>query len=574
MSIEESAGNRTATRRFLNPALSGQWSRLTRRRALGLAAAAGASGAFAACATKNGSTANKGSQAAVAGKPKPGGTLNVGIPADYFNFDSSLGGKSTPNDHAIGLVYDTLLADKQGTGVGYDESTLIPRLADRWETPDAQTYTFHLHPGVHFANLPPVQGRALTSADVQWSLEYLGRIGQFKAQKLPKNTNGFMFAGMDTVQTPDANTVVVHFQQPFAPFLSFATSAGMPIMAHEIFDADGSFSKQLVGSGPFQLDTASTQHGAQWVFQKNQQYWDSGKPYVDTVHCLVLSDLATSLAAFTAKQLDIAPGTGLVLNTTLEPEVQKNNPTAQIQGYFTAGGYSLYLSYTHPPFNDVRMRQAFSFAIDRDAFVRNLSQGKGEWDIAEGALSADFTQDEIKQILKYDPQKAKSLMSAAGNANGATIEFMLRAGNIPQPIVELLQSQVKQVGFTMNIKTVDKATGSDRLHKGDFDVTAGGLALQDDQDSRLAAFYSNSPSNYVGVRDPQLDKLLDAERKEADPAKRHDAIKAALKYMAEQAVSVAIYRDYQYTVWQSYLNNYSNNWHDHAWNAANVWLNK
>ena len=93
-------------------------------------------------------------------QPKPGGTLTVSQQQDFFNYDPTYAGQSQPNMNATTLAYDRLVEFKAAPGVKFGEYVLSPRLAERWElSPDAKSFTFHLHKGVRFANIPPVNGR-------------------------------------------------------------------------------------------------------------------------------------------------------------------------------------------------------------------------------------------------------------------------------------------------------------------------------------------------------------------------------------------------------------------------------
>ena len=94
---------------------------------------------------------------------------------------------------------------ERGPNIPYSQLKVEPELADKYESPDAQTWTFHLRPGVAFANLPPVNGRALTSEDVKWSFEYASRTGQFASKKLPQAQFDWYFEGLQSVQTPAAD---------------------------------------------------------------------------------------------------------------------------------------------------------------------------------------------------------------------------------------------------------------------------------------------------------------------------------------------------------------------------------
>ena len=169
-------------------------------------------------------------------KLKYGGTFSITADTDPFDFDMSYGGKTTTNSDSIALAYESLLAFKGGPDVKHTEGALVPELAERWEvSPDARSFTFHLRHGVKFANLPPVNGRELISADVSWSYNYWNRSGEFKDRKLPATQIDFMFEGLEGIDLPDPYTAVVRFKEPFSPFLSYAASNWNPVVPKEIY---------------------------------------------------------------------------------------------------------------------------------------------------------------------------------------------------------------------------------------------------------------------------------------------------------------------------------------------------
>ena len=552
------------------PRLQMRQNRWSRRRLFGAAASAGTAVWLAACSSNRGQGAKGTSATGQAGTPKSGGTLNLSATTDFFSFDASVSGKSVPNPNATTLAYEGLLAFQQGSDAPYDKNTAIPSLAQRWEVPDSQTYIFHLQPNVTFANLPPVNGRPLTAADVVWSFAYHSRTSQFKDSKLPPANFAYMFEGLDRIETPDAATVTVRFGQPFAPFLAYNYTNALPIMPHEIYDQNGDFSKHIVGSGPFQLDAAASQQGSRWVFKKNPNYRQQGKPYLDEIHYLVIQDDATTYAAFQTGQIDILHA---VNDLSVYPTIKKNNPQAVVQEALNPQPRGLQIGQRQPPFTDLRLRRALSLALDRDEFDRQFSGGKSGW-VMSDCLPDLWTQAEIKQILKYDPQQAKQLLSDAGYPNGLEAPLMLEQGE-PQAPVELLQAQYKKVGVNVIVQPIDRANGSKRVLVGDFVLDPTSEQILADLDSRVyGKYFSTSTHNEIGIKDSNLDQLLLAQRREVDPAKRRERLRDVTRYMNEQALSLALYLQPVGTFWTPALKNYADNWQQYDWNAANIWLDR
>jgi peptide/nickel transport system substrate-binding protein len=535
---------------------------VTRRRLMQGAGAVAAGAGLAACGGR--AKPQAGGSSASSGTPKPGGVARVRATSDPFDWDMSFAGKSVPNDYGQSLAYDSLLTFKHGAGVDFGAAMLQANLATKWETPDAITYTFHLRQGVKFANRPPVNGRELTSADIKWSYEYWSRTGQFKGNsKLPPSQYAGYFEGMSGIQTPDPYTVVVTFSQPFVPFINYAGSYFNPIVPHEIYDADGNLQTQIAGTGPWQLDQASSQKGSKWVWKKNPTYWDTGKPYIDEVQWIVLPDQAAANSAFQTKQVDIMGVAGDIMAVVSAEQFMKANPNASHLEYLPVGN-SLYMNINtqRAPLNDLRVRQAVSFAMDRDEFVKTLSDGKGGWALS-GAFPDTYSQEEIKQILKYDPAQSKQLLSAAGYTNGVEFEWMypgLSYGQDYVTAIQLLQAQLKKVGINMTLKSFDKDAWTNNRKTYNFQMTGSAKAdLVGDVDSWLLDFHSGSKSNYSQVEDPNLDSLIDQSRRETDPAKRRDLIRQAVKLIATQAYSLSAWAGHQFQFWQPTLKGYAPN---------------
>ena len=532
---------------------------MSRRRLIGGAALGATSLALAACVSRTPSPAgNTASNAASSAQPKPGGQANIRISKDFVNFDISTAEKGIVQQ--LTIPYSHVVRFKFGPDVKYSDLIVEPDLAEKWESPDAQTYTFHLRQGVKFANLPPVNGRALTSDDIKFSYEYATRTGQLKGAKLPGGAFNFLLEGLDQIQTPDPGTVVVRFKQPFAPFLNYAPAAGLSILPHEIYDQDGDFTKRIVGSGPFQLDVASSHKATKWIFKKNPDYWEAGKPYIDQLSMLVLPDDATTYAAFETKQTDWLSGS--TVTPPIADQVKKNNPDAVSYDYLYIGPQHIWINQREGyVFHDERVRQAMALAVNRDELMKALEEGKGQWAVA-GAFPDTFTQDEVKQLLKFDPAQGKQLMSAAGYANGTDVECIYSSVSSAYSVslLQLLQSQFRQVGINLSLKPVDTTSVSQRKRKGDFVMTVAPKDLETDVDSYLYQdFYPTSTSNYAATNDPQLTSLLEAQRREPDEAKRKTIVQQAARYITQHALDVALYYPQHAEFWHPYLKNYAPN---------------
>lgn len=559
-------------------------SRLSRRASLkaGLSALATTQvSLLAACGRVQQRGAARSNQA---NRPRSGGILTGSLPSDPPDWDPSYLGKS---GGTIGFVlcYNNLVRFKAGGNTGFAQQVLEPELAEQWEIPDPATFIFHVRKGVRFANLPPVGGRELTSADVKFSYEYWARAGQVADRHLPAGQWAWMFEGLKSIETPDPSTAIVHFDAPFVPFLNYAAAErAVPIVPHEIYDVDGHFKNRIAGTGPFQLDVASSQKGSRWVWKKNPLYWEAGKPYVNEIDELIVPDDSSVYAAFRAKQLDSIGGAmdfqAAVIDCTNADTISKANPSAQMREFLQPKPRLLYMNVTQPPFTDIRMRQAVSMALDRDGLIKTLSCGKGGWALA-GALDGLFTQEEVKQMLHHDAAQARQLVAAAGYPNGLEVECIYPGQEYGQFFItelQLFQAQMKAANINLTLKNVQTAEEfAKRKKEHNFTITTTPAAAEDgDVDAWIYGdLYPGSTKNYEGVNDPQLAKMLIDERSETDPAKRREVLRQIVRYVnVEKVWGLSLYHGTEYQFWQPYLQNIGPSFWTKRWAAVHQWLAK
>lgn len=508
------------------------------------------------------------------GQPKYGGVFNFREDPDPFNFDITYS-KSNPNDNAMALAYDSLLGFKKGPQYEYTHWELEPNLAERWEvSPDAKSFTFKLRQGAKFHNLPPVNRREVTSADIKFAADYRLRAGEFKDKKLPQAEMDYMFEGLERVDTPDKYTAVFHFKDPFVPFVNYAASDWNPIMPREVYDADGHFQDQLIGAGPFFLDRAASQKGTRWVFKKNPDYWDPTRPYVDEIRWLIISESSSSYAAFQTKQLDLLWG---ILSNDAR-EVAKANPQVMQEKTLVPIAQQLFLSMAperNSPLRDVRVRRAIAFATDRDEINKLFKGEQGEWGFP-GAIYGLFSDAEIKSMQKYDLEQAKRLIVEAGYPNGVKLEWPSPNDTDREDVAlrELLQAQWRKAGVNLELTFLDKAEQRARKRQGLFDIDIGATGYHDDPDSlQYGRYHSKSRNNNNHVRDPELDKMIEATRRETDPAKRRELMRANSRHIAERAYTVELLYSPEYYFWHPHVKNYRPSFWSQA-DYAMVWLEK
>ncbi len=520
-----------------------------------------------------------------AGEPVYGGVLNLHVRNDPPDWDPNGQGAGVPGYYGLAQAYSSLLGFENGPDIDYAKMVLRPKLAERWEVTDGgRTVTFQLRQGVKFAPstgsanaIKGLNGRELTSSDVKWTAEYYTRTGEFKDKKLPESRRLFMYQGLERVETQGPYTVQFRFADPFAPFLPYVASDLNPIVAHEIFDEDGSHKDRILGTGPFQRDDQASQQGTRWVFKKNPAYWEAGKPYLDEIRWIVILDDAAALPAFQTRQLDVM--------YNLPPEqandIKRTTPNAQLLKWLQPHGANLRVSQQPGSVTaaDIRVRRAISLGLDRDEINRVFSGGEGTWSLP-GAMNGLFTEAEAKQLYKFDPEAAKRLLAESGFPNGITLDLPTDTSRSQSEITlyQLMQAQLKKVGIAVDWKPMDQALQRQKRIAGDFglDATTGTLPLEADNDSILYAEYHSSlhrSSNYSKVNDPELDRILEAGRREMDPDKRRELLRTAVRRIVDQVYMIGLVYTSKYDALQPYVRDYYPHFSDRGSHLFS-WLQK
>jgi peptide/nickel transport system substrate-binding protein len=506
--------------------------------------------------------------------PKSGGALNIRVSSDPFDWDSSYQGKTTPNLDGIALAYESLVTFKTGPDVKFEEMIIEPELAEKWEiSPDARTFTFNLRRGVKFANMPPVNGRELTSSDVKWSFEYWARVGEFTS--LPPGQYDFMFQGLAGIDTPDPHTVIVRFKDPFVPFLTYVGTDRLPIVPHEIYDQDGHLKNRIVGTGPWQLDESASQKGSRWTWKKNPTYWGAPAPYIDEVRWLVIPDDAAALAGFRAKQVDFLDRQ-MLAKPNVE-ELAKAYPEAVVYQFAQTGAFHIHWQTQRPPLDDPRIRRAIGLGINREEL--SLLDGDLAVPGLAGAHRGVFTDDELKQLVRYDPDEARRLVNEV-NPNGVELSWEFPGNVYGQQYIsriQLIQAQLKKVGINVTFKSMDNAEFSAKRKAKDFMINLAATDCGDDfdHDSMVyACYHSKAKNNYKAINEPELDKLLEAQRSEIDPVKRQQIIRQVATFIDDKDLAIDLYYPVRYEVWQPWLKNFAPHRGRDGTPLKNAWIDK
>lgn len=416
----------------------------------------------------------------------------------------------------ISQLYNSLLT--------YDDKMeLAPDLAESWEQPDATTYIFHLRKGVKFHN-----GREMTADDVKYSFE---RIMNPDTAAIAKST----FKKVTSVDVVDTYTVKLTLNKPFAPFLSKLTDNSTSIVPKEVVEKNGNLMQVECGTGPFILKDMVQDSYVNLV--KNPDYFVKGEPKVDEVDYSIMKDESSRLAAIRTGQINI---TKLSAQTI---ELAKKNDNLTILPYRVNLYSYLGFNMTMKPFDDVRVRQAISLAIDRNEIGKAIYNGDAAISGPVPPMLPQWTIDvSQEELYKTDTEKAKKLLADAGYPNGFSTEITVDSSYKDYiAMAQKIQQELSTIGIDAKIRELEEGQYIDAWSNKKHQMMVGGNGAGTDPDRALGFFFSTTGSaNVWGYSNPDFDKLTEQGQVEMDEAKRIEIYKQAQKILINDSPNIFI----------------------------------
>jgi peptide/nickel transport system substrate-binding protein len=511
--------------------------------------------------------------------PKRGGTVTIRTwdPAHFDPMQTIAFKTHIPYT----FTHSRLLKHKAGPTVQPGTFPLEGDLAESWTQPDETTYVFKLRRGVRWHNRPPVNGRELTADDVVYTVD------RFLTVK--GNANAYMLKSVDKVEAVDRYTVKFILKEPFVWFLDIlANPMAVAIIAKECVEKFGDLKKQesVVGTGPWMLDGYRPNIGL--TFVRNPTYFIAGLPYIDRVEMVVDEDNASRLAAFLAGKYDLGydfPGSVLRNDwNQIKDRLKRTRPNLSTLEFPANVMTHISMRTDKPPFNDVRVRQAMSMAIDRQGILDAVADGVGvfnppvpaalkEWSLPVSQLG------EGAKYYKYDRAEAKKLLAAAGYPNGfpATMCFHGYGTNVLIDMMQLVVKYLKDVGIDANVDQKEYGAYISTCFYGKFEsMTYGPQTPFLEPDNFLfGQYYPGELKNQSHIDDPVVADMLVRQRRVLDPTKRREIIHEIQRYLAKQQYYVQLASVVYIAVWEGALKNYGPNLgYDYGGRLLAAWLDR
>jgi peptide/nickel transport system substrate-binding protein len=321
---------------------------------------------------------------------------------------------------------------------------------------------------------------------------------------------------------------------------------------------------------------------------RNPTYFVAGLPYIDRVEMFVDEDNASRIAAFLGGKYDLGwefPGT--IQRTDwvqIAEALKKRRANLKTLEYPSNVMNTIDMRTDKPPFNDVRVRQAISLAMDRKGMIDAVLEGQGaingpipaalsEWALPIGELG------EGAKYYRHDPAEAKRLLAAAGHPNGfsASVCFSTYGSTVLVDSMQLLLKDLKAVGIDAKLDQKEYGAYQATCRVGKFDsMVYGPLTPFVEPDSFLyGQYYTGEPRNRSHVNDPVLDDLLVRQRRASDPKARREVINQIERHLAKQQYYVQAPSGTYIGVWDPAVKNYGPNiGYDYGGRLITAWLDR
>ncbi len=421
--------------------------------------------------------------------------------------------------HLIENMYSTLLRYKDGT---YGE--VEPDLAQSYEiSDDGKTYTFHLRQGVKFHE----SGKEVTARDVKYSIERM----------IEQKARASYFELLDTIQVVEDDTIVITLKEPMAPFLIYLANPMSAIVDQEVVEKNGgSLDRADAGCGPFML--AEWKKDQHLILAKNPDYFVEGLPYLDKVVFRPIPDETAQTTAIRNKEVDII----LDVTTKQAMVLQKAGGVVVKSVPGTFWEY-LGINTSNAPLDDARVRQAISYAINREAINKMVKFGMAT--VLDGGVLPDthWAYADLHLYAEPDIEKAKQLLQDAGV--GAGFATTIKVGSdfeYQVQAAQIIKQQLKPLGIEVEVSALESGIFFDGLGKHDFDMTVvGWLGFIDPDEFFYNIFHSAGKWNQQVYNNPELDALLEKGRVTIDQQERKEIYHNVQKILAHDVPMAFLY---------------------------------
>ena len=512
------------------------------------------------------------------GKPQYGGELVIRLNRKIVNLDPYYGHHLTQIHTAWmeKMFVDDWTLDPEMfdyTGNLRPNQWVKGHLAESWEFSDPYTFVVHLRKGIHWQDIPPVNGREFVADDITFHFHRAYGIGSGYTEPSPARAGHVSLKELISVTAADKYTVIFKWKTPNRDLILDALQEVVTSLCIENPEAVRKWGDvrdwhHAIGTGPFILKEFIP--GVSATMVRNPDYWGHDErypqnklPYIDQLRLMIIPDQEKTLAEMRAGRIDVVDQ----ISPVLAQEMRKTNPEI-LQIVLSQTSTTIDPRNDRPPFNEVRVRKALQMAIDLRGLAKDYYKGTvdpypstltSRYMTGWGFPYEDWPQD-LKDEYAYNPVAAKKLLADAGYPHGFKTNIVADTSGDMQ-LLQVVKSYFADIGIDMEIRPMESTdwvafvlNGRKHDQLAQRPVSPFGHSYEPiRQLSRLHTGYS---SNYLMVSDP----VFDAFQPKAVAATSEEQVKQILRdaneRIARQHYSISLLQPMQYSLYQPWLKGY------------------
>ena len=433
-----------------------------------------------------------------------------------------------------------------------DDLSIQPDIAKDWSiSRDGLTYSFRLRQGIYFSNK-----REVKAHDFKYSfkriLEHRSKSPNTWVFEKILGAKDFMEERTDDVKgikVKDDYILEIRLEKPFSPFLNLLTMTAAYVVPEEEVERWGpDFSSHPVGTGPFILK--------EWLpnreikLEKREDYFDRPAKVKGIIYRIIPEDL-TAVTEFETGNIDV-----LTIPAS-EYLRYKNDPERQglissIKGINT---YYLGLNCSKAPFDNLNLRKAINYAIDREKILNTIYERRGR--LASGPVPDIIRKWDMQLRYEYNPEKAQELIKKE-LSEGITVNFYITADQEVTDIAEVIQSYISAAGIEVRIKQLEWSAYKEALNRGEADMffISWWADYPDPENFLFPLFHSSNfgpAGNRTRYTNPQVDRLIEKGQMTMDENMRNKFYQEAEKIIVEDSPWVFLWHRTDFTIRQPWV---------------------
>lgn len=469
--------------------------------------------------TTSGGSNNSGAQSGTE-QAKGGNVIKLAVSTDLTSLDPH-NHNDSPSGYATRHIYSTLIRLNEN-------NEFVGDLVEKWDYKDDKTVEFTLKDGVKFHN-----GETLKADDVKFSLE--------RQKESPKV--GHLITMIDSIEVVDDLHFVLHLNTPSNALISSLAHMGSAILCKSYVEGLEAEGKKIddypMGTGPYSF--VNWTPGSSWELKKFDDYFDeSRKAQNDGLLAKIIPEESSRTIALENGEVDI-----LINVPATDAQKIRDNDKLVLDEYIQTVIEYFCMNVEKAPFDNVKVRQAMNYAINKDDVSIAAINGEGTTTnsyIGEAAIGWYDT------CVKYDynPEKAKELLAEAGYGDGFTFTCFVSSDKRARAAT-VVQANLQELGITMEIEQMEASTFYDRTGKGEHAACMSGWVANAEPDNTYRPLFTSEKAGPGGNRsfykNPEVDALVDDAAVNLDKDKVAEDYKTVLKTISEDAIWAPLYSE-------------------------------